>query len=111
MNVCNVICMASMSRQIDLERMKMIFHDKIKYAPGRFPGLSIRIHKMTVLTFKSGKLVCTGEKCQDSSIATLKHMIEKAGLLCHKTTCKVKNFVSSFSCRHKVLSRKLYYSI
>src|SRR3569832_1016510 len=108
MNVCNVICTATLSRQIDLERMKTIFHDKIKYASGRFPGLSIRICKMTILIFKSGKLVCTGRKCQDSSIATLKYMIKKAGLLCHKPTFKINNFVSSFLCGHNVLLHNLY---
>src|SRR3569832_2236008 len=91
--------------------MKTIFHDKIKYAPGRYTGLSIRLHKMTVLIFKSGKMVCTGGKCQDSSIATLKYVIKKAGQLGHKPTFKGNNFESSFSCGHKVLLHNLYYSI
>lgn len=67
-----------------------------EYNPARFTGLIMRIRnpRATALIFHSGKLVCTGARCEeDSYLATRKfaRIIQKLGFAVRCTICRILN--------------------
>ncbi|XP_015514885.1 uncharacterized protein Trf [Neodiprion pinetum] len=71
-----------------------------EYNPARFTGLIMRIRepKTTALIFRSGKLVCTGARCEeDSYLAARKfaRIIQKLGFAVKFMNFKVHNIVAT----------------
>lgn len=71
-----------------------------EYNPARFTGLIMRIRnpRATALIFHSGKLVCTGARCEeDSYLATRKfaRIIQKLGFTVKFYDFKIQNIVAT----------------
>ncbi|XP_015586842.1 TATA-box-binding protein isoform X3 [Cephus cinctus] len=71
-----------------------------EYNPARFTGLIMRIRspRATALIFRSGKLVCTGAKCEeDSFLAARKfaRIIQKLGFPVKFINFKIQNIVAT----------------
>ncbi|XP_051172804.1 uncharacterized protein LOC127289084 [Leptopilina boulardi] len=71
-----------------------------EYNPARFTGLIMRIRdpKATALIFRSGKLVCTGARCEeDSFLAARKfaRIIQKLGFPAKFLNFKIQNIVAT----------------
>ncbi|KAG8041752.1 hypothetical protein G9C98_007056 [Cotesia typhae] len=71
-----------------------------EYNPARFTGLVMRIRnpRATALIFRSGKLVCTGARCEeDSYLATRKfaRIIQKIGFHVKFKDFKIQNIVAT----------------
>ncbi|XP_066601517.1 TBP-related factor-like isoform X2 [Prorops nasuta] len=71
-----------------------------EYNPARFTGLIMRIRnpRATALIFRSGKLVCTGARCEeDSFLAARKfaRIIQKLGFPAKFYNFKIQNIVAT----------------
>jgi len=62
----NIVASANLNGKIDLEQAADVM-DNVMYEPEQFPGLIYRmkVPKVVMLLFASGKLVCTGAKHED----------------------------------------------
>jgi len=74
----NVVASASVDQKIDLNAITQTFPD-VEYHPEQFPGLVFRIKspKTATLIFSSGKMVCTGAKSEEQSIAAVRTVVQK----------------------------------
>jgi transcription initiation factor TFIID TATA-box-binding protein len=74
----NVVASASVDQKIDLNIVTQKFPD-VEYHPDQFPGLVFRIKspKTATLIFSSGKMVCTGAKSEEQSIAAVRSVVQK----------------------------------
>jgi transcription initiation factor TFIID TATA-box-binding protein len=74
----NVVASASVDQKIDLNVVTQTFPD-VEYHPEQFPGLVFRIKspKTATLIFSSGKMVCTGAKSEEQSIAAVRTVVQK----------------------------------
>lgn len=74
----NVVASASVDQKIDLNVITQTFPD-VEYHPEQFPGLVFRIKspKTATLIFSSGKMVCTGAKSEEQSIAAVRTVVQK----------------------------------
>lgn len=77
-SVENVVASASVDQKIDLNIITQTFPD-VEYHPEQFPGLVFRIKspKTATLIFSSGKMVCTGAKSEEQSIAAVRTVVQK----------------------------------
>ncbi|KAJ8681259.1 hypothetical protein QAD02_017046 [Eretmocerus hayati] len=71
-----------------------------EYNPARFTGLVMRIRnpRATALIFRSGKLVCTGARCEEDSFLASKkfaRIIQKLGFPVKFTDFKIQNIVAT----------------
>ncbi|XP_014213204.1 TATA-box-binding protein [Copidosoma floridanum] len=71
-----------------------------EYNPARFTGLIMRIRnpKATALIFRSGKLVCTGARCEEDSFLASKkfaRIIQKIGFPVKFSEFKIQNIVAT----------------
>jgi len=62
-NVENIVASASLDVDIDLFSLALTV-DNVEYEPEQFPGAILKIDepKSSLLVFKNGKLICTGNK-------------------------------------------------
>ena len=106
-SVVNVVSSASIDQKIDLvEITKKI--PETEYNPEQFPGLVFRLTnpKTAILIFRTGKMVCTGAKSEELSIAAVNTVVQKL----RKTKIKIKkdaiisvqNIVSSINLGGKI---------
>ena len=74
----NVVASASVDQKIDLNVITQTFPD-VDYHPEQFPGLVFRIKspKTATLIFSSGKMVCTGAKSEEQSVAAVRTVVQK----------------------------------
>ncbi|NIQ05351.1 MAG: TATA-box-binding protein [Candidatus Korarchaeota archaeon] len=65
--VHNIVASASLNEIVNLEKVATRGRYNVFYEPEIFPGLiyKMREPKVTLLVFKSGKVVCTGAKSRD----------------------------------------------
>ncbi|XP_011499531.1 PREDICTED: TATA-box-binding protein isoform X2 [Ceratosolen solmsi marchali] len=71
-----------------------------EYNPARFTGLIMRIRnpRATALIFRSGKLVCTGARCEEDSFLASKkfaRIIQKIGFSVKFMDFKIQNIVAT----------------
>ena len=56
----NIVCSYNMNSFLSLEKMHLFASNLCCYEPELFPGLILRIKKVTFLIFRSGKVIITG---------------------------------------------------
>jgi len=106
-SVVNVVSSASIDQKIDLVEITKKFPET-EYNPEQFPGLVFRLTnpKTSILIFRTGKMVCTGAKSEELSIAAVNTVVQKL----RKTKIKIKkdaiisvqNIVSSINLGGKI---------
>ena len=106
-SVVNVVSSASIDQKIDLVEITKKFPET-EYNPEQFPGLVFRLTnpKTAILIFRTGKMVCTGAKSEELSIAAVNTVVQKL----RKTKIKIKkdaiisvqNIVSSINLGGKI---------
>ncbi len=86
-NVTNIVCSYDMGKPINLNKVVITLQlENIEYEPEQFPGLvyRIKVPKVVVLIFSSGKLVVTGgkspEECEEG-VKIVRVQLENLGLL------------------------------
>ncbi|KAH7695515.1 hypothetical protein AAVH_37425, partial [Aphelenchoides avenae] len=92
--------------QLDLKEIAMKARNA-EYNPKRFAAVIMRIRqpKTTALIFRSGKIVCTGAKCEEDSKAAARkyaRIIQKLGFKAKFTEFKVQNIVASVDLKFPV---------
>lgn len=83
--VQNIVASASLDKVVDLEKASFVL-ERTMYEPEQFPGLIYRMSdpKVVMLIFASGKIVCTGAKCEEEvykAIEKLSEQLEKEGVV------------------------------
>ncbi|RZD37109.1 MAG: TATA box-binding protein [Thaumarchaeota archaeon] len=106
-SVVNVVSTASIEQKIDLVKITKKFPET-EYNPEQFPGLVFRLTnpKTAILIFRTGKMVCTGAKSEELSIAAINAVVQKlrkAKINIKKDAIiSVQNIVSSISLGGKI---------
>ncbi|MDC0639195.1 TATA box-binding protein, partial [Nitrosopumilus sp.] len=77
-SLVNVVSSASVEQKMNLIEIKKKF-PKTEYNPEQFPGLVFRLTnpKTSILIFRTGKMVCTGAKSEELSIAAVNLVVQK----------------------------------
>src|SRR5579863_8113423 len=103
----NVVASASINQKVDLDKITKNFED-VEYHPEQFPGLVFRIKspKTATLIFSSGKMVCTGAKSEEQSVAAVRTVVQKlrkGGIKIKKDAAiTIQNMVASASLGGKI---------
>eukprot|EP01132_Coremiostelium_polycephalum_P001178 gene1178-1490_t len=95
----NIVSTVNMATELDLKAIALGARNA-EYNPKRFAAVIMRIRepKTTALIFKSGKMVCTGAKSEESSrLAARKYarIIQKLDFPAKFTDFKIQNIVGS----------------
>ncbi|XP_008545632.1 uncharacterized protein LOC103569878 isoform X1 [Microplitis demolitor] len=95
----NVVSTVNLGTELNLMKINACTRNS-EYNPSRFTGLIMRIRnpRATALIFTSGKLVCTGARCEeDSYLATRKfaRIIQKIGFQVKFMDFKIQNIVAT----------------
>ncbi|KAK0074690.1 hypothetical protein PV325_007944 [Microctonus aethiopoides] len=95
----NVVSTVSLGTELNLMRINARTRNS-EYNPARFTGLIMRIRepRATALIFSSGKIVCTGARCEeDSFLAARKfaRIIQKLGFTVKFLNFKIQNIVAT----------------
>ncbi|KAH0539345.1 TATA-box-binding protein 2 [Cotesia glomerata] len=95
----NVVSTVNLETELNLMKINACTRNS-EYNPARFIGLVMRIRnpRATALIFRSGKLVCTGARCEeDSHLATRKfaRIIQKIGFHVKFKDFKIQNIVAT----------------
>jgi transcription initiation factor TFIID TATA-box-binding protein len=106
-NIVNVVSSASVEQKMNLIEIAKKFPET-EYNPEQFPGLVFRLTnpRTATLIFRTGKMVCTGAKSKELSIAAVNEVVQKL----RKSKIKIKkdalisvqNIVSSINLGGKV---------
>jgi transcription initiation factor TFIID TATA-box-binding protein len=106
-SIVNVVSSASIDQKMDLIKIEKKFPET-EYNPDVFPGLVFRLTnpKTATLIFRTGKMVCTGAKSEELSIAAVNMVVQKL----RKAKIKIKkdaiisvqNIVSSINLGGKI---------
>ena len=106
-SIVNVVSSASINQKMDLIKIEKKFPET-EYNPEQFPGLVFRLTnpKTATLIFRTGKMVCTGAKSEELSIAAVNMVVQKL----RKAKIKIKtdaiisvqNIVSSINLGGKI---------
>ena len=77
-SIVNVVSSASIDQKMDLIKIEKKFPET-EYNPEQFPGLVFRLTnpKTATLIFRTGKMVCTGAKSEELSIAAINMVVQK----------------------------------
>ena len=77
-SIVNVVSSASIDQKMDLIKIEKKFPET-EYNPEQFPGLVFRLTnpKTATLIFRTGKMVCTGAKSEELSIAAVNMVVQK----------------------------------
>ena len=106
-SIVNVVASASIDQKMDLVNITKKFPET-EYNPEQFPGLVFRLTnpKTATLIFRTGKMVCTGAKSEELSIAAVNTVVQKlrkAKIKIEKDAIiSVQNIVSSISLGGKI---------
>ena len=95
----NIVSTVNMGCKLDLQTIALNARNA-EYNPRRFAAVIMRIRepKTTALIFHSGKMVCTGAKCEDESKTAAKrytHIIKKIGFPAKFGEFKIQNIIAS----------------
>jgi len=76
-NVENIVASASLDVDIDLFSLALTV-DNVEYEPEQFPGAILKIDepKSSLLVFKNGKLICTGNKNEEQIRQAIRRTVE-----------------------------------
>ncbi|HIP74434.1 MAG TPA: TATA-box-binding protein [Euryarchaeota archaeon] len=76
-NVENIVASASLDVDIDLFSLALTV-DNVEYEPEQFPGAILKIDepKSSLLVFKNGKLICTGNKDEQQIREAIRRTVE-----------------------------------
>ncbi len=76
-NVENIVASASLDVDIDLFSLALTV-DNVEYEPEQFPGAILKIDepKSSLLVFKNGKLICTGNKDEKQIREAIRRTVE-----------------------------------
>jgi len=106
-SIVNVVSSASIDQKMNLVEIIKKFPE-MEYNPEQFPGLVFRLTnpKTATLIFRTGKMVCTGAKSEELSIASVNKVVQKL----RKAKIKIKkdaiisvqNIVSSINLGGKI---------
>jgi transcription initiation factor TFIID TATA-box-binding protein len=110
MNICNIIASLNSNQSLDLKKIAAQCSDKVKYKPGKFPGLSLKFQhpKATILLFRSGKMVCIGVKNEDDVRESFRKILEICQIHVDFIDFKIHNYVGSNSIGYCIDLRKFY---
>ncbi|XP_001603648.2 TATA-box-binding protein 2 [Nasonia vitripennis] len=95
----NVVSTVSLGCELNLTYINTRTRNS-EYNPARFTGLIMRIRnpRVTALIFRSGKLVCTGARCEEDSFLAAKkfaRIIQKIGFPVKFRDFKIQNIVAT----------------
>ncbi|XP_058801595.1 uncharacterized protein LOC131670205 [Phymastichus coffea] len=95
----NVVSTVNLSTELNLTYINVRTRNS-EYNPARFTGLVMRIRnpKATALIFRSGKLVCTGARCEEDSFLASKkfaRIIQKLNFPVKFKDFKIQNIVAT----------------
>jgi transcription initiation factor TFIID TATA-box-binding protein len=105
--IVNMVSAITLNKKIDLKSLVGTVRG-IEYNPENFPGAVFRLHepKVAMLIFSSGKVICTGAKCEEdigAAIVLLTKKLGEAGIrLSEKPSVEIQNIVASSSAQVKV---------
>lgn len=110
----NVVSTVDMGCRLDLKEIALHARNA-EYNPKRFAAVIMRIRepKTTALIFASGKMVCTGAKCeQHSKLAARKYarIIQKLGFPAQFKEFKIQNVVASCDVKFPIRLEGLAFS-
>jgi len=106
-NIENVVASANLHQNIDLESVAKTF-PAARYKPDQFPGLIHHLRKpdVSVLVFRTGKLVIAGAKSEARARRAVLRLVEElkaSGLvILGKPDITITNIVASADLRHPV---------
>ncbi len=112
----NVVATATLNQRIDLNAV-VKGNPTVEYRPKQFPGLVFRLKrpKTAMLIFNSGKMVCTGAKCEKEATRAIKKVIrelKKSGIIIvGKPEIKVVNMVASANLLGRIELEEAAYSL
>jgi transcription initiation factor TFIID TATA-box-binding protein len=112
----NVVATATLNQRIDLNAV-VNGNPTVEYRPKQFPGLVFRLKrpKAAMLIFNSGKMVCTGAKCEKEAKRAIKKVImelKKSGIIIvGKPEIKVVNMVASANLFGRIDLEEAAYSL
>lgn len=110
----NIVATVILNQTLDLSLLEQLIPD-IEYNPEQFPGLILRLDnpKITVLIFKSGKMVVTGAKKTQELIRAVKKILKnfvKSGItIIDKPKIQIQNIVASANLNEEVILEKAAY--
>ena len=111
----NVVASAAFNQTFDLITIANAFPENTEFK-GRFPGLIFKMKKpkITMLIFKTGKMVCTGGKGEDAAsraILRTAQKLRKGGInVTRKPEIQITNIVASATLNGVIDLDKLYSS-
>ncbi|XP_059070086.1 TATA-box-binding protein 2 isoform X2 [Cryptomeria japonica] len=110
----NLVSTVNMGCKLDLKEIALHARNA-EYNPKRFAAVIMRIRepKTTALIFASGKMVCTGAKCeQNSKLAARKYarIIQKLGFPAQFKEFKIQNVVASCDVKFPIRLEGLAFS-
>ena len=112
----NVVATATLNQRIDLNAV-VKGNPTVEYRPKQFPGLVFRLKrpKTAMLIFNSGKMVCTGAKCEKEAKRAIKKVImelKTSGIIIvGKPEIKVVNMVASANLLGRIELEEAAYSL
>ncbi|XP_034943981.1 TATA-box-binding protein isoform X2 [Chelonus insularis] len=95
----NVVSTVNLGIELHLMRINARTRNS-EYNPVRFTGLVMRIRnpRATALIFRSGKIVCTGARCEEDSFLAMRkfaRIIQKVGFPVKFMNFKIQNIVAT----------------
>lgn len=95
----NVVSTVNLGTELNLTYINTRTRNS-EYNPARFTGLIMRIRspRATALIFKSGKVVCTGSKCEEDSLLAARkfaRIVQKLGFPAKFLNFKIHNIVAT----------------
>ena len=112
----NVVATATLNQRIDLNAV-VKGNPTVEYRPKQFPGLVFRLKrpKTAMLIFNSGKMVCTGAKCEKEAKRAIKKVIMELKnngiIIVGKPEIKVVNMVASANLLGRIELEEAAYSL
>ncbi len=104
----NVVATAGINQEINIKKIIKKFPEA-KYDPKKFPGAIIKLKspRATILLFRTGSIVCTGTKSEESAKDALSFFadkLEESGIdLVHGLSeVKIENITSSCNLKNKI---------
>ncbi|MCE4610583.1 MAG: TATA-box-binding protein [Desulfurococcales archaeon] len=103
----NIVATVTLENELDLNLIETKIRD-VDYNPDQFPGLVYRLEhpKVTVLIFKSGKMVITGAKSVQQLINVVKRLlktfVEEGIEIRGKPQIQIQNIVASVNLKASI---------
>lgn len=103
----NVVASTGLGQEVDLDEAVARLPE-VKYQPRKFPGLVLKLpsHHVTVLIFRSGKIICTGAKSEGGAIDGIRaamRLLWRAGAGARvNAIVDIQNIVASADLRRRI---------